>query len=415
MPVTVILGSQWGDEGKGKITDLLARDMDLVIRYQGGNNAGHTVVLGDKTFKLHLIPSGIFNPQTVCLIGGGVVVDPEVLMQEIGSLTQEGIKTDNLRISGSAHLIFPYHRQRDVSEERKRLGKIGTTNRGIGPAYADKAARVGLRFYDYIRDPETTITIVQERATKQGFPLANEILQKYREIAEALKPYLVDSAEFVNKYVKDQKNVLLEGAQGTMLDVDHGTYPYVTSSNPTAGGASTGSGIGPHQIDRIIGVAKAYTTRVGEGPFPTELNEEIGNALRESGAEYGTTTGRPRRCGWFDALVVRYAAAISSLTDLAITKLDVMDKLETVKICIGYQAEDRRFDELPCDTFWFEKCQPVYEEMPGWQAPTVGITDYNKLPDKAKKYLKRIEQLTGVPICLISTGSEREQTIFVRK
>lgn len=415
MPVTIIVGLQWGDEGKGKITDFVAQAMDMVVRYQGGPNAGHTVVVEGETFKLHLIPSGIFNPRTTCIIGNGVVVDPAVLIKEISMLEEKGISCQNLRISGSAHLIFPYHRQLDIYQERSREknGQIGTTRRGIGPAYADKVARQGIRIYEFVRDLEGVLARVKERTKTLGIsdPTQDEELNKYALYYEKIKNLVIDSNLVINQAIDQGKKVLLEGAQGTMLDVDHGTYPYVTSSNPVAGGACVGAGIGPAKIKRVIGVLKAYSTRVGEGPFITELKDATGETLREDGAEYGTTTGRARRCGWFDALVARYSVRLNGVTDIAITKLDVLDRLPTLKICVAYQYQDQNLKEFPPDTQIFSACQPIYEEMPGWQSNTAGITRYRDLPNPAKKYLAKIEKLAGAKIKIISTGSSRNQTI----
>jgi adenylosuccinate synthase len=401
MSVDVIVGTQWGDEGKGKITDLLAEHKDIVVRYQGGNNAGHTVVVGEDVFKLHLIPSGILFPKTVCVIGNGVVIDPEVLLQEIDKLKERGIKVspENLKISGSAHVILPEHKERDKQQENGRAEgkKIGTTGRGIGPAYVDKFNRSGVRMEAFLRPEEN-----------------KERLGAYVALAPKLTPYIIDSVLFLNKAIVAKKDILLEGAQGTMLDVDHGTYPFVTSSNPTAGGACTGSGIGPTRIDRVFGVAKAYTTRVGEGPFPTELLDETGEFLRQEGKEFGTTTGRPRRCGWFDAMVVRHAVLVNGITDMVITKLDVLDKMKTLKICTSYELDGERITHLPTDIELLKRCVPVYEELPGWQTVTTNIKKYEGLPAKARKYLKKIEKETGIKIRIISTGARRLETIKVK-
>ncbi|MFC1517681.1 adenylosuccinate synthetase [Candidatus Margulisiibacteriota bacterium] len=400
MSVDVIVGTQWGDEGKGKVTDLLAENKDLVVRYQGGNNAGHTVVVGDNTFKLHLIPSGILFPKTICIIGNGVVIDPEILIKEITGLKERGISVtpDNLKISGSAHIILPKHKKLDQQQEndRKADQKIGTTGRGIGPAYVDKFNRSGVRMEAFLRPEEN-----------------KEKLGELTKLAPVIAPYIIDSVVFLNNAVAKKKNILLEGAQGTMLDIDHGTFPYVTSSNPTAGGACTGSGIGPTKIDKVYGIAKAYTTRVGEGPFPTELNDDTGEFLRQEGKEFGTTTGRPRRCGWFDAMVVRHAVWVNGITDLVITKLDVLDKIEKIKMCTAYELEGKKLSHLPTGIEQLKKCTPVYEEMPGWQAKTTGIATFNELPKNAQKYLKKLEKEVGVKIKIVSTGAKRLETIKV--
>ncbi len=399
MTVDVIVGAQWGDEGKGKITDLLAIDKDIVVRYQGGNNAGHTVVVGEEVFKLHLIPSGILFPKTVCVIGNGVVIDPEVLLQEIDNLKARNIQVTpkNLKISSAAHIILPIHKERDKQQEENRATsgqQIGTTGRGIGPAYVDKTNRSGVRMEAFLR-PEDN----------------KEKLGGLVSLAPKIAPYIIDSVSYLNQAITQKKELLLEGAQGTMLDVDHGTYPFVTSSNPTAGGACTGSGIGPTKIDRVLGVAKAYTTRVGEGPFPPELNDTTGEFLRQEGKEFGTTTGRPRRCGWFDVVVVRHAVLVNGITDLVITKLDVLDKVDNIKICVAYELDGKKIDFWPTDLELLKRCRPIYEEMPGWKAPTFGLKKYVDLPAKAKKYLKKIEKELGVKIKIISTGAKRVETI----
>jgi len=382
MSVNVIVGTQWGDEGKGKITDLLAKKVDLVVRYQGGNNAGHTVVINKKTFKLHLIPSGIFYPHIICVIGNGVVIDPEVFLQEVATLKDNGINVSpkNLKISKTAHVILSKHKERDCNnEEAKDSLKIGTTKRGIGPSYEDKINRSGLRAEQY---------------------------------AKELEPYLVDSVLYLDKAIKDNKNILLEGAQGTMLDIDHGTYPFVTSSNPTAGGSCTGSGIGPTKIDKVIGIAKAYCTRVGEGPFPTELNDSIGIYLREKGAEYGTTTGRNRRCGWFDIPVLKHAVRVNGLTELVITKLDVLDDLDEIQICTGYNYKGNILKDYPSDINVLIECIPVLKSFPGWNSDITEISSYSDLPKETQNYLNFIEQETGVPIRIVSVGADRTQTVW---
>ena len=425
MPVTIIVGTQWGDEGKGKITDLLARDMDMVVRYQGGNNAGHTVVIKGETFKLHLIPSGIFYSSVLCVIGNGVVVDPAVLIQEIDSLRGKGFSADNLKVSSQAHVIFPYHRYLDQAQEKKReAGRIGTTCRGIGPCYVDKFNRRGIRISDLYNEKvlrEKLDWNIQEKLfmlnkfydMKLEMNL-EEIMNEFLGYAHAIKKYVVEeSTALVNEAIAKKKNILLEGAQGTMLDVDQGTYPYVTSSNPVAGGACVGAGIGPTQVDSVIGVVKAYVTRVGSGPFPTEIPGELGDRLRERGGEYGATTGRPRRCGWFDAVVMRHASKINGLTELAITKLDVLDDQDKIQICVAYDNKGKRIADFPTDIHRLAECQPVYEEHPGWKEDTTGVKEYKDLPQNAKKYLERLAELAGARISLVSVGAERGQIIRI--
>jgi adenylosuccinate synthase len=394
MTVRVVVGTQWGDEGKGKITDLLAEHADIVVRYQGGNNAGHTVIVGQEIFKLHLIPSGILFPQTVCVIGNGVVVDPDVLLEEIAMLRGRGVKVspDNLKISSAAHLILAKHKKQDREQEAGRAAdkKIGTTGRGIGPAYVDKIDRSGARLEIFLR---------------QNTPA------DLSEFQEKLRPYVIDSVKYLNEALAAGKNILLEGAQGTMLDVDHGTYPFVTSSNPTAGGACTGSGIGPTKIDEVWGVVKAYSTRVGEGPFPTELFDKDGEYLRAAGAEFGTTTGRARRCGWFDAVVVKHAVRVNGLTDLVITKLDVLDKLSKIKICTAYEIDGQTVADLPTDLELFSRAKPVYIEVDGWQKDTTHCRSFSELPSEALKYIARLQELLGVKITLVSTGPDRAQAM----
>jgi len=424
MTVSGIIGTQWGDEGKGKITDLLARDVDMVVRYQGGNNAGHTVVIGDKTFKLHLIPSGIFYPKVKCVIGNGVVIDPQVLIGEIDSLRSKGFKVNNLLISSQAHVIFPYHKSMDAAQEKKReAGRIGTTCRGIGPCYVDKYNRRGIRIWD-LYNPKVLREKLEWNITEKSFQLKEfygmevdfdleGIMKEYLRYAEAVKDNVVEeSSGVIAKAISSgKKKVLLEGAQGTMLDVDHGTYPFVTSSNPIAGGACSGAGIGPNKIDEISGVVKAYVTRVGEGPFPTEIPGKTGEMLREKGGEYGATTGRPRRCGWFDGVVMRHAAKVNGLTKLAITKLDVLDGLESLKICTKYKFSGKKIEDFPTDIHKLEKCEPVYEEMPGWREDTTGVRDFRHLPKNARKYVKRIAEIADAKISLISIGAERGKII----
>ncbi len=417
MTVDILVGAQWGDEGKGKITDMLSRDMDLVIRYQGGNNAGHTVVVGTTSYKLHLIPSGILYKNVACLIGNGVVIDPRILIQEMESLEANGISTAQLKISKHAHVILPHHCVLDSKQESSRLSKrkIGTTNRGIGPTYADKAARHGIRIEDLLNED-----ILREKILYKNWsvllgketPDIETTIREYLAYGKRLKPYMVEGVYLAHEFVKKGKKVLLEGAQGTMLDIDHGTYPFVTSSNPTAGGACTGSGIGPVAIRRVIGVSKAYTTRVGEGAFPTELLDEIGDFLRKKGNEYGTTTGRPRRCGWFDAMVMNHSVLVNSLTDIALTKLDVLSGLSEIKIGIGYQREGEAIAYVPSSGWELKKVKPIYETLPGWEEDITAITTYAKLPLNTRRYIERIEALLGVKVSIISVGHERDQTII---
>lgn len=423
MPVTVIVGAQWGDEGKGKITDLLARDMDMVVRYQGGNNAGHTVVIKDETFKLHLIPSGVFYPNVVCVIGNGVVIDPAVLLEEINILKGRGYSAGNLRISSQAHVIFPYHRDLDVAQEKKHeAGRIGTTARGIGPCYVDKFNRRGIRVGDFFNE-EVFRRKLEWNLEEKSFLLnnfydykvnydADKIQSEYRGYFNAFKHLVVEeSTSLIGEAIGRNKKILMEGAQGTMLDVDQGTYPYVTSSNPIAGGACIGAGFGPQEIDEIIGVAKAYVTRVGGGPFPTEIIGGVGDQLRERGGEYGTTTGRPRRCGWFDGVVLRHASKINGLTQLAITKLDVLDSLDKIDVCVAYEYEGKKIRDFPTDISRLEKCKPVYETLPGWKQDITKITDYKQLPVNARKYLDKLAELSEARVSLISVGAERGQII----
>lgn len=424
MTVVALVGTQWGDEGKGKITDVLASRADVVARYQGGNNAGHTVVVGENTYKLHLVPSGIFYAGTTCLIGNGVVVDPKVLCEEISYLHQQGISTADLYVSEKAHVIMPYHRVLDRLEEGQRLRKIGTTGRGIGPAYVDKYMRMGIRMLD-LRSRESL-----ERALDQVLPLKNQLLQKiydhpgfdrdelveeYLAYGEAIVPLLADTSLLIDQARQRGEDILLEGAQGTLLDVDHGTYPFVTSSNPTAGGAAPGVGIGPNQIDQVIGVVKAYTTRVGEGPFVSELQDATGDLIRERGREFGTTTGRPRRCGWFDAVLVRYSVRVNGLTGLSLTLLDVLDALENVQVCVAYEYRGRRLEHLPADLEMLKECKPIYETLPGWQEDITGAKSFADLPQRAQEYLKFLEKQVGCPIQIVSVGPRRDQTIILRQ
>jgi len=419
----IVIGAQWGDEGKGKITDLLSRSADVVVRSQGGVNAGHTVVVEGQTFKLHLIPSGILYPDTECIIGSGTVIDPSVLLKEMAQLHALNVTTDNLYISQTAHVTMPYHRLLDqASEEKRGKYKIGTTGRGIGPTYADKSERIGIRVIDLINTEnlrqklEWTINyknVILEKLYNLPPLDAKTVIEEYLEYAEKLRPHVVDSSLKIYEAIRKRKNILFEGAQGTLLDLDHGTYPYVTSSNPIAGGACVGSGIGPTVIDRVIGVAKAYTTRVGEGPFPTELDGEIEQLLCDRGAEFGTTTGRRRRCGWFDAVIGRYAVRINGLDCLAITKLDVLDTLEEIKVCVAYQLDGQTCRHLPSSAVEFARCQPIYRTMPGWQQPTSDCRSLEDLPKQALDYLKFLGAIMEVPIAIISLGASRDQTIIV--
>ncbi|MEI6330076.1 MAG: adenylosuccinate synthase [Pseudanabaena sp.] len=423
MANVIVIGAQWGDEGKGKITDLLSRSADVVVRYQGGNNAGHTVVVGDRTFKLHLIPSGILYPKTECIIANGTVIDPKVLLQEVDRLTELGISTDNLFIAQTAHVTMPYHCVLDrAAEEQRAEHKIGTTGRGIGPTYADKAERVGIRIMDLIdakRMPKKLRwaidqkNIVLEKLYNLDPLDVDAIIEEYRGYADRLRPYVVDASLKIDAAIRERRNILFEGAQGTLLDLDHGTYPYVTSSNPVAGGACIGAGVGPTCIDRVIGVAKAYTTRVGEGPFPTELHDDIGDHIGDRGAEFGTTTGRKRRCGWFDGVIGRYAVRINGLDCLAVTKLDVLDELEEIKVCIAYELDGQVVRDFPSDARAFARAVPIYETLAGWQQSTSECKNVEDLPEAAKTYLKFLADLMEIPIAIISLGASRGQTIIV--
>lgn len=423
MANVIVIGAQWGDEGKGKITDLLSRSADVVVRSQGGVNAGHTVVVKGQTFKLHLIPSGILYPETECIIGSGTVIDPQVLLEEIDQLKQLGVTADNLYISQTAHVTMPYHREIDkAAEERRGDFKIGTTGRGIGPTYADKSERTGIRVLDLMNTEHLrkrlTWTIDYKNVILEKLynlpPLdAEVVIEEYLKYAERLRPYVIDSSLKIYQAVKEKKNILFEGAQGTLLDLDHGTYPFVTSSNPIAGGACVGSGIGPTIVDRVIGVAKAYTTRVGEGPFPTELDGEIGQLLCDRGAEFGTTTGRRRRCGWFDGVIGRYAVRINGLDCLAITKLDVLDELEEIKVCVAYEIDGKICEHFPANDSFFANCQPIYKTLPGWQQPTSDCRSLKDLPKQALNYLKFLAELMEVPIAIVSLGASRDRTIIV--
>ncbi len=424
MPALVLVGAQWGDEGKGKATDLLGGSVDYVVRYQGGNNAGHTVVIGDQKYALHLLPSGILTPGCVPVIGNGVVIDPAVLFQELDALTDRGVDVSKLIISANAHLITPYHRTIDKVTERF-LGKnqIGTTGRGIGPTYADKINRIGIRVQDLfdpgilakkvdgaLRDRNQMLVKIYNRRAIA----AEAIVEEYLGYAEKLRPYVADTSLLLNQALDQGKVVLLEGGQGTLLDVDHGTYPFVTSSNPTAGGACSGSGIGPTRITRSIGILKAYTTRVGAGPFPTELFDADGEALRRIGGERGVTTGRDRRCGWFDAVIARYATRVNGLTDFFLTKLDVLTGWKQIPVCVAYDVDGVRHDELPMTQTDFHHAKPVYEYLPGWDEDISKAQEFSDLPPNAQAYVKRLEELSGAPISAIGVGPDRNATIEIR-
>lgn len=425
MPGLVLVGTQWGDEGKGKITDLLAGKMDMVVRYNGGDNAGHTVIPGEKEFKFHLLPSGVLYPHVMAVIANGLVVNPKVLIGEINDLEQAGYSAENLRVSCNAHVIMPYHLMLDGAHELQ-LGKskIGTTKKGIGPAYADKASRIGIRIQDLL-DMKIFRTKVEEALKTKNAIMAtlynlepldlDEIVAEYEEYAKRLERYITDTSLLIQDSLDQGKNVFFEGAQGTFLDIDHGTYPYVTSSSPISGGACTGAGVGPKHLEEIMGVVKAYVTRVGSGPFPTEQENETGEAMRASGKEFGTTTGRARRCGWFDAVLMKYAVRINGLTCIAITKLDVLSQFDTIKICVGYKYKDQIFKQFPPHQTIFHKCEPVYEEMAGWQDDITGIEEYEDLPVAARKYIEEIEKISQVPIAMISLGPKRDQTILNEK
>ncbi|HZK53029.1 MAG TPA: adenylosuccinate synthase [Desulfosporosinus sp.] len=421
MAAVILIGSQWGDEGKGKITDFLAEKANMVVRCQGGNNAGHTVVVKGEEFKLHLIPSGILYSDKTCVIGNGVVIDPKVLLEELGYLAKRGIKTGQLLISSNAHVIMPYHRVLDgLEEEARGENKIGTTKRGIGPCYMDKASRIGIRIIDLLDKEEFADKLRQNLVQKNNLFVKvyghealkfEDIYETYLGYAEQIRAMVTDSSLAIDQIISSGGKVLFEGAQGTLLDIDHGTYPFVTSSNPIAGGACIGAGVGPTRIDRVVGVIKAYTTRVGEGPFPTELLDEAGEQMRANGQEFGTTTGRPRRCGWFDAVIARYAVRVSGISDFAVTKLDVLTGFDTLKICVGYRVGEEITREFPQSQKIFKQSQPVYEEMPGWNEDLTEVRRFEDLPEAAKNYIQRIEELTGVPATLVAIGPGREQTI----
>ncbi len=423
MPAVIVLGTMWGDEGKGKITDYLANEANVVARYQGGNNAGHTIVIDGQKYALHLIPSGIFYDNKDCIMGNGMVIDPRVLVEEIEYLQNAGFNVKNLKISNRAHVVLPYHNLLDeLQEEARGKNAIGTTKKGIGPAYTDKAIRSGIRICDLI-EPDTfarklkiQIDNKNEVITKiyNHKPISfEEIYREYIELANKIKKYVIDTSKFLNETLEDGKNVLFEGAQGTMLDYDHGTYPYVTSSNPI--GYCTGAGVGPKYIQEVIGVAKAYTSRVGSGVFPTELFNDIGSQIREIGNEYGTTTGRPRRVGWFDAVVVKHATRVAGVTGLVVNSLDVLSGLEFVNICIGYEYNDKLLTEYPASEKILNECKPIYKKLPGWSEDITGTKSYSELPENTKNYLKEIEKLVGIPVKMFSFGPNRSQTIKLEK
>jgi len=424
MSTVVVVGTQWGDEGKGKITDFLAESAEVVARYQGGNNAGHTILIENKKYKLHLIPSGIFYKDKVCVIGNGMVINPAALIEEIKYIHDNGFSTDNLKISDRAHVIMPYHLLLDgLEEDSKGANKIGTTRKGIGPCYMDKAARNGIRIADLMdaEEFETKLRrlvdeknrIIEQVYGAKGLN-AESILKEYLEYAEFIRPYVTDTSVVLNDKIDQGQRVLFEGAQGVMLDIDQGTYPFVTSSNPTAGGVCIGSGVGPTKISQVIGVAKAYTTRVGDGPFPTELMDATGDRIREIGHEYGTTTGRPRRVGWFDSVVVRHARRVSGITGLSLNSLDVLTGLETVKICTGYKFRGEIIQHYPASLKMLAECEAVYEELPGWSEDITGVRKLEDLPANTRRYVERVSELTGIPIAIFSVGRNREQTNLVQ-
>ena len=424
MASVIIVGTQWGDEGKGKIVDYLADKCEYVVRSQGGSNAGHTVVVDNVKYKLRLLPSGILHKDKVCVIGNGVVIEPKVFLSEIDELIAKKVNISNLKISNRAHVLMPYHKILDaLQEEDLGENKIGTTKNGIGPCYMDKASRLGIRICDLMDKDEFArkLKFNVELKNKLLKKLYNheeinyeELLEEYLGYAERLKPYVADTAQILNDAIKSKKNILFEGAQATMLDLDHGTYPFVTSSYPSAAGACSGSGVGPRKIDHVIGVVKAYSTRVGEGPFPSELFDDIGQFIRDKGGEYGTVTGRPRRCGWLDACVLRYASYINGLDSIAITRLDILDELDKIKICVGYKYNNEILTWYPANLNILSKVEPVYEEFEGWKTDTSSIREYDKLPENAKKYLKRLSELVDTEISIVSVGAGRDQTIIVK-
>lgn len=424
MSSVVVVGTQWGDEGKGKITDYLSQNAEVVARYQGGNNAGHTIAFNNVTYKLHLIPSGIFFGDKTCVLGNGMVIDPKAFVEEVQYLHDHNISTDNLRVSNRAHVILPYHIKIDIlQEEEKGIHKIGTTKKGIGPAYMDKAARSGIRIADLLDKDVFSKKLKQNLAEKNRLfekvyevePVnIDDILEEYYEYGQQMAKYVCDTSVVLNEALDSGRRVLFEGAQGVMLDIDQGTYPFVTSSNPVAGGVTIGSGVGPSKISNVVGVSKAYTTRVGDGPFITEITDEIGDTIRKVGKEYGTTTGRPRRVGWFDSVVVRHARRVSGITDLSLNCLDVLTGIPTLKICTAYRYQGEIIDEFPASLSVLDKCEAVYEEMPGWAEDITNVKSLHELPENARHYLERISQLTEIPLSIFSVGPDREQTNIVR-
>jgi adenylosuccinate synthase len=422
MANTVVVGAQWGDEAKGKIIDCLAHDKDVVVRWGGGSNAGHTVCVGDQEYKLHVVPAGVLNPHTLNVVADGVVIDPAGFCGELEGLKKRGIPCDNLKISGNAHVILPYHRLFDELEEKRKGGKaIGTTGRGIGPAYQDKAARIGIRMRDFVDHDvfkerlETVLQLKNEILTKvYGVKAlsATSIADEFRIFGDTLRPYVDDTAITVARAAKSGKSVLFEGAQGTLLDIDLGTYPYVTSSHPSAGGSTIGTGLGPTQIDHIIGVAKSYTTRVGAGAFPTELLDETGNTIRERGREYGTTTGRPRRCGWLDGVALRYSTLVNGMTSISLMHLDVLSGFKEVKICSKYTFDGREIDDFPSDQARLTRCTPIYETLPGWSEDVSDAKTYEELPGNVKRFVDTVERIAECPVEILSVGRRRDQTIF---
>ncbi len=423
MANVVVIGAQWGDEGKGKITDLLSRSADVVVRYQGGVNAGHTIVVEEKVLKLHLIPSGILYPDTICLIGSGTVVDPKVMIEEMDMLRENDIDISGLQLASTAHVTMPYHRLIDEAMERRRgTRKIGTTGRGIGPTYSDKAQRNGIRVIDLLNEKRLRERLVVPLDEKNELlekiygiePLISEkVIREYLDYGEKLAPYVVECTRAIHQASEQKKNILFEGAQGTLLDLDHGTFPFVTSSNPVSGGACIGAGVGPTLIDRVIGVAKAYTTRVGEGPFPTELKGKINDELCDRGGEFGTTTGRRRRCGWFDGVIGKYAVKVNGLDCLAITKLDVLDELDEINICIAYELDNKVIEYFPSSSEDFARCKPILKTLPGWKSSTTNCRKLEDLPTAAMNYLRFLAELMEVPIAIVSLGASRDETIVV--
>ena len=420
MSSIVVVGTQWGDEGKGKITDFLAEQADVIARFSGGNNAGHTIQFGGETYKLHLVPSGIFYKDKLAVIGNGVVVDPVALLKELDGLNERGISTDNLRISNRAQVILPYHLAQDEYEERRRGdNKIGTTKKGIGPAYVDKAQRIGIRMADLLEKETFERRLKENIEYKNAYfkgmfnetcPTFDEIFDEYYAAGQSLKDYVTDTAKILDDANVADEKVLFEGAQGVMLDIDHGTYPFVTSSNPVAGNVTVGTGVGPTSVSKVIGVCKSYTSRVGDGPFPTELFDEDGHHIREVGREYGTTTGRPRRVGWFDSVVLRHSRRVSGITDLSINSIDVLTGLDTVKICTAYELDGEKITEYPANLDRLRRCKPIFEELPGWTEDITGCRSLDELPENARNYLERISELCGVHISIFSVGPDREQT-----